>query len=39
MSSLQAQIEKQCQTCAEFLKPSVTILGNENLPMKLNNES
>jgi hypothetical protein len=38
MSSLQAQTEEQFQICVEFLGPSATILGNANLPMKLENE-
>jgi hypothetical protein len=39
MFSLQAQIQEEFQTCVEFLSPSATILGNENLLVKLKNES
>jgi hypothetical protein len=37
MSSLRAQVKEQFQLCAEFLGPNATILGNENLPVKLDN--
>ncbi len=39
MSSLWAQVEDKFQICVEFLGLSATILGNANLPMKLENES
>jgi hypothetical protein len=39
MSSLPPKIEEQFQLCLKLLGPSATIVGNANLPMKLENES
>jgi hypothetical protein len=39
MSFLRAQVKEQFQLCVESLGLKATILGNETLPMKLDNES